>query len=270
MKICRFLSALMILVVVTCLSGSSVSAKSKNICISKKTETILVGETCKLKIKNTKSTVEWKTGDSSIATVDQNGVVTGISEGTTKITGCIGTKKYSCTLTVEKNDKVVFVWPSNEYSELVASAISNSSKKADVDIDDENITVAMSQREVDRLVNKTYKEYVIGLSTIYYIECNDYKTYDYYANDDCTIDGYSYLINRMISPILIAYLNGYTEKDIKITIHEYINNSNEYLTYSMYDVEDTLYYDDPVPEEYTQTIDMPSVEEIYSYSEKGI
>ena len=55
----------------------------------------------------TNKTVTWTSSSSSIATVDQNGKITAVSEGTATITAKAGDKTASCTVTVKK--KVVAV-----------------------------------------------------------------------------------------------------------------------------------------------------------------
>lgn len=66
--------------------------------------TVLEGEQIKLKIKTnvTSYIANWYSYDSDIATIDEYGVVTGISEGTSKITLLIGKKAAQVNVTVEK------------------------------------------------------------------------------------------------------------------------------------------------------------------------
>ena len=49
----------------------------------------------------------WTSSSSSIATVDQNGKITAVSEGTATITAKAGDKTASCTVTVKKNTVAV-------------------------------------------------------------------------------------------------------------------------------------------------------------------
>ena len=80
-------------------SGQADAATEK---ISRTQKTVYVGESFKLKIKNTTDTFKWSSADKSIATVSRKkGRVKGISEGTTVITAKSGSKKYSCTVTVK-------------------------------------------------------------------------------------------------------------------------------------------------------------------------
>ena len=47
-------------------------------------------------------TISWSSSDETVATVDGNGLVTGLAEGTAVITAAIGDVKAECTVTVEK------------------------------------------------------------------------------------------------------------------------------------------------------------------------
>lgn len=77
--------------------GSSMSIKFKN-----STETGYVGDTLKLEptIKGSTKTPTWKSADETIATVDENGVVTMLKEGTVKITAKIGSTTGTVTVKV--------------------------------------------------------------------------------------------------------------------------------------------------------------------------
>ena len=50
----------------------------------------------------TNKTVTWNSSDPSVATVDQNGKVTALLEGTTTITAKAGDKTATCSVTVKK------------------------------------------------------------------------------------------------------------------------------------------------------------------------
>lgn len=69
--------------------------------INKKTASVNVGKTVQLKISGTKKKVKWSTSKKSVATVTQKGKVTGKKKGTATITAKIGSKKYTCKVTVK-------------------------------------------------------------------------------------------------------------------------------------------------------------------------
>ncbi|WP_313133466.1 trypsin-like peptidase domain-containing protein [Anaerocolumna sp.] len=66
--------------------------------------TLYVGRTYSLKVNGTKDKVKWTSGDKKIATVSDTGKVTGVKKGSTTITAAVGSKNYSCKVTVENTD----------------------------------------------------------------------------------------------------------------------------------------------------------------------
>ncbi|MGN0291275.1 MAG: CAP domain-containing protein [Lachnospiraceae bacterium] len=70
--------------------------------ISKKSASVYVNQTITLKVNNTSRKVTWSSKEKSIATVSSKGVVKGKKAGTTTITAKVGSKKYTCKVTVKK------------------------------------------------------------------------------------------------------------------------------------------------------------------------
>lgn len=62
-----------------------------------------IGDGAKLRVLNTAYTVKWSSEDSSIATVTKDGLVTGISEGTTYIVATVNGEKLKCKIIVDKD-----------------------------------------------------------------------------------------------------------------------------------------------------------------------
>lgn len=87
-----------------CVFAESAEAKSK-IKLNKTKATIYVGKSIKLKVKGTKKKVKWSSSNKKIAKVTQKGKVTGVKNGTAKITAKVGKKKYKCKVTVKKKGK---------------------------------------------------------------------------------------------------------------------------------------------------------------------
>ncbi len=73
---------------------------SKNLALNQKTAEIAVGATVDLKVSRSKADVEWSSKDENIATVDENGVVTGIQEGETTICAKVYGKTLKCKVRV--------------------------------------------------------------------------------------------------------------------------------------------------------------------------
>ncbi len=64
-------------------------------------KTLVKGQTYTLKVSGTKKKVKWSTGKKSVATVNSKGKVTAKAKGTATITAKVGSKKYTCKVTVE-------------------------------------------------------------------------------------------------------------------------------------------------------------------------
>ena len=73
--------------------------------LNKKSITVKVGKTYKLKLKGTKKSAKWSSANKAIAKVSKKGVVTGVKAGKTKITAKLGKKKYTCKVTVQDAGK---------------------------------------------------------------------------------------------------------------------------------------------------------------------
>ncbi len=83
-------------------SSNSSSSANKNYSINKTAKTIYLGETYVLKIKNANTyDVEWSSNKPSVAEVDYDGTVTANKTGKATITAKIGSKKFSCKVTVK-------------------------------------------------------------------------------------------------------------------------------------------------------------------------
>lgn len=69
--------------------------------VSKKTAVLIKGQKTTLKISGTAKKIVWSTNKKSVATVSQKGVVTARKKGTAVITAKVGSKKYTCKVTVQ-------------------------------------------------------------------------------------------------------------------------------------------------------------------------
>lgn len=94
-KICIIIFTVMIFAV----SIPSTNASAK-VAISKSKQTLYVGQSLKLKVTGTKSTVKWSTSNKKVATVSK-GKVVAKKAGTAKITAKVGKKSYVCKVTVK-------------------------------------------------------------------------------------------------------------------------------------------------------------------------
>lgn len=87
-----------------CVSFSTNSMQTVNaasIKLSTKKITLKIGDKKKLKLKNAKGKIKWKSSNKSVAKVSSKGVVTARKKGTAKIYATYEGKKYTCRITVK-------------------------------------------------------------------------------------------------------------------------------------------------------------------------
>ena len=89
-----------------CVVTVNTPAPTDYVTLDKSSMTIAVGNTGTL-TANASGSVAWSSSDTSIATVDQTGEVTGIAEGTATITATCGTASATCTITVSSSAPVI-------------------------------------------------------------------------------------------------------------------------------------------------------------------
>lgn len=107
-KLARMLALAMVLALVApmVLPAASVTAEAATVKLNATKKSIYVGKSFTLKISGTKKAVTWTSSKKSVATVSKKGKVTGKSAGKAVITAKVGGKKYTCTVTVRKDDYV--------------------------------------------------------------------------------------------------------------------------------------------------------------------
>lgn len=87
------------------------TVKASTMKLNKKYLLIGINESYQLKLLETKSTVKWNSSKPSIAKVNSSGTVTGLSEGSVKITATSNGKSYYCNVRVK--------FSKNNYKELM-------------------------------------------------------------------------------------------------------------------------------------------------------
>lgn len=97
MKRRRVLSVIMMMVAVLIMSLNAQAAVK----ISKKSATLIKGQSLILKVTGTKEKVKWSTNKKKVATVTQKGVVKAKAKGTATISAKVGKKTYKCKVKVE-------------------------------------------------------------------------------------------------------------------------------------------------------------------------
>ena len=100
--------AIIFVMVISLIMATAVTASAATVKISKKSVTIDAGSSVTLKITGTSKTVKWSSSKKSVAAVSSTGKykakVTAKKAGTAKITAKVGSKKYTCTVTVKYAD----------------------------------------------------------------------------------------------------------------------------------------------------------------------
>ncbi|MCQ2496485.1 MAG: Ig-like domain-containing protein [Lachnospiraceae bacterium] len=92
---------LAVVCVIAMILPANIPAEAKA-ALSKKSATIVEGNTLKLSVTGTKSKVTWSTGSSKIAKVSSSGVVTAVKAGSTTVTAKVDGSKYTCKVKVTK------------------------------------------------------------------------------------------------------------------------------------------------------------------------
>lgn len=124
---------LAIVLSISMIPATEVSAASKKVKLNKKKVTIYVGKTVKLKVKNTKKKVKWKSSNKKVATVSKKGKVKGKKPGKATITAKVGKKKYKCKVTVKKKVSKNNVTNTGYQNDSNAQNNINNTKKTNYD-----------------------------------------------------------------------------------------------------------------------------------------
>lgn len=119
----KFLSWMLVLLLIGSSMSYSTEAKAaKKVKLNKKTVSLRVGKTVKLKLKNNKKKIKWSSSKKKIAKVSKKGVVKALKKGKTKITAKVGKKKYVCKVTVLPKKKAAAKAPAAPVRKPVRSA----------------------------------------------------------------------------------------------------------------------------------------------------
>ena len=116
--------------------GDSISVQAASIKISSSKKTLYEKKTCTLKIIGTRKKVKWSSSNKSVATVSNKGKVTAKKKGKATITAKVGSKKYTCNITVKTaqiSKKAITLYRKNSYTLKILGATqkvkwSNSNK----------------------------------------------------------------------------------------------------------------------------------------------
>lgn len=83
------------------------NVKVKKVKLSDTNVALYEEQTHKLEIKRTSKTIEWTSSNRNVATVSKQGNVTAKAKGNVTITAKVGTKRYTCNVTVRQSDLLI-------------------------------------------------------------------------------------------------------------------------------------------------------------------
>lgn len=116
MKSKRAVIFLIGIVTILCNFNYYVNAAEK-IKLNKTSITLSTGEKYKLKLLNTTKKVSWKSKNTNIATINNNGTVSAKKVGVTKVYAKVGSKTYNCTVKINKKS-FSFKYLDNNWSSI--------------------------------------------------------------------------------------------------------------------------------------------------------
>ena len=105
--------------------NSTISVEAASIKMNTTKKTLYVNKTYTLKVVGTKKKAKWLSSNKKVATVSSKGKVTAKKKGTATITAKVGSKKYTCKITVksaEINKNAITLYRKNAYKLKVLGA----------------------------------------------------------------------------------------------------------------------------------------------------
>lgn len=80
---------------------NTVDVRAASVKLNKTNVNLVKGQTLQLKLQGTTKKARWYVSNTSVAVVSKNGKITAKNKGTAVVTAQIGTKKYTCRVTVK-------------------------------------------------------------------------------------------------------------------------------------------------------------------------
>lgn len=176
--------------------SKTLTVKTSDTRINKKSVRVTTATSTKLFVDGTTQKVTWSTSDKKVATVSSNGTVKGVNPGKATITAKVGSKKYTCNVTVQKpidylewylktegtitgSNNIIGAEIGYDYGEII---FSNTS----LGLDDISITTM----EMDA-GSKQARAQVAYLGGMMYISDDNYETTEFYGETKFTISKYT-------------------------------------------------------------------------------
>ncbi len=132
-KIIRKVAAVILTVIFTIglIPADSIHA-AQRIRLNRSKVSLQVGDTKRLKVKNTEKKAEWSSNKKSVAVVNKNGKITAVKSGKAVITAKVGKQRLKCTVTV--HDRTIGSGPAFEImnGDIIWTVSCNDGKKNSV------------------------------------------------------------------------------------------------------------------------------------------
>lgn len=84
---------------------------------------VIAGETYQLTLKDNSQAVSWNSSNASVASVDANGLVTGVSAGTAVVNATVGDKTFSCSFDVTASGNPAITYTRGEWISLLLKQV---------------------------------------------------------------------------------------------------------------------------------------------------
>jgi hypothetical protein len=198
-------------------AGKTLKCKVKveNPYLNETSQVVLIGKSVQLKLNGTKQKVSWSSKNSTVATVDKNGLVKGMKAGNTTITATVSGVKYTCDV------KVISL--ADNYAKLKSFI----QKKGTLD-DEGNLYIQgkLQYDDVDA------PEYLVAICRVTYLNSDQYKF------------EYSVKIGTTEKLLCCMYVN--VEKSNKATVEiEYLSTeTGDLIATSEFDAGEYSLFDD--------------------------
>ena len=146
----------------------------EEVSLNKATETVTVGETTSLSVSGTTQSITWESKDTSIATVDSNGVVKGVKAGKTIITATVDGTVLECEVTVSAAPSVTLnkskIYLAEGCKTTLVATVKNTDKAVKWSSSDKNIAKVDKDGNVTAV--KTGKAVITAKSGTASITCS--------------------------------------------------------------------------------------------------
>lgn len=257
----KLLSMVLVLTIVCSLFLPTVYAKPKTkIGINSKKISLEVGEEYQLSLSGTVNNINWVTANEDVAIVDDDGLVTAVGTGKTKVTAKVKGKKYSCQVTVKQSAYTTIVLQNDVYARnfiqfsykgLDPISIDESDDTIEIVayVDNYNDFIEKCKSDIDELLVKYQTDDVVIMPSEDYMSYSASCSFNLSSEERYTFPKHyasEYSRKAVLSLIFrevfcIAYLTGNTIDDVSITFTD-TDTGNTYTNY-LNEISGFIHYD---------------------------